>query len=108
VRYLEADGQPDRCHGHGSCAGAGGGVKVAELKAERDFLLFALMPSSPFGMSSSNMLLSAITGCEVDAFFRPRDEFDWTRAERTYEAAPEHLKPKLKVIMDDWRESDGA
>lgn len=86
-----------------------------ELRAERDFLLSRLsyydhrydghrFEASFVGLSSNAMVHAAITGeatpREID--YPPRDRGDMGRCERTFQRAPEHLKPAMAPYLDDF------
>lgn len=75
---------------------------IARLEAERDYLLHM-----PEGLSARNMILCAITGKRPDEgdwkdSYTPRDRGDLGRCERAYELAPDHLKSRMRSIIDGW------
>jgi hypothetical protein len=77
---------------------------VRRRTAERDFLLDR---SGPYhldvGLSSAALVKFALTG--VPPAHRPMDASDLGRCERTYAAAPEHLKARMHPKLEFWRAS---
>jgi hypothetical protein len=67
-----------------------------ELRAERDFFLRRAIYGdwTWVGLSSNAMLAQAVTGADRPTEY-PRDSADLARCEKTYELAPEHLKPRM-------------
>lgn len=79
---------------------------VAEIRAERGMLLRRLVAdhehdSTLVGRSSTAMLIAAFYAARPS--FRPYDVYDLNRCERTYEAAPEHLRERMLPMLMEFR-----
>ena len=79
----------------------------AQIQAERDFLVRRLGVADGFdssqeiGMSSTSLLLHALTGAPLSS--RPLDRSDLARCERTYQLAPPHLQEKMLEPLEQFR-----
>lgn len=81
--------------------------EIAKLRDEREMLIRRFRAahehdSSLVGRSSNAMLLAALTGGPVSD--RPYDTWDLNRCERTYEAAPPHLRARMTPTLLAFRE----
>lgn len=75
--------------------------RLAELKAERDFLLNWTAPRLGPGLSSSALTHVAIVGGEPD--FEPADKYDLEGCEETFNAMPDHLKERVRHLIERYR-----
>lgn len=77
-------------------------VRVAELIEERNFLLGRSRFGHPdVGLSSVALVEAAITGTTPRG--EPSDSADLARCDRTWAAAPVHLKPVMESLIREWR-----